>query len=50
MILLINVISNVYLCVILKFYCCIENEIISVESSIFKVYLWIEWCLRYDYL
>lgn len=36
---LINVISNAYLCVILKFYCRIENETTSVESSILKVHL-----------
>lgn len=35
----INVISNAYLCVILKFYCRIENETTSVESSILKVHL-----------
>lgn len=42
----INVISNAYLCVILKFYCRIENETTSVESSILKVHR----RLRYDHL
>lgn len=31
--------THIYLCVILKFYCRIENETTSVESSILKVHL-----------